>query len=469
MPNNERMLFEKFQDEQKHFEEIKKDHPEFFVHHERAVSQEILERIGIFLPSKNLPNGYIKYHPFDFIVEEIQSDSCVCTGDPAPLFSANTGSGQTLYADLVKTGIATVEAVRELAGFLGIEEASIGSAGIKDAYALTSQRISIRNVPLEELKKIPATHFFLKNASLGKGVISTGQLYGNRFTILVRTEHTMHEKELSQKIHELEKNGFWNFFWLQRFGNRLLTHVWGLYLFQGDYEGALKSYICDTGPRDLPYFQHLRQEAEKIYGNWSALEKLFSPAPYSFRYELGTIRYLKNNPRDTLGALNTMPDQIKLWAYAYASYMFNRVLSQCANGTRQCEKTLPLALSYKQSDQAPYAAFLDGDEVPRNFGENLKPFPYVRLSSRTIDTRIQPLIHAVKGIPEGVIISFDVKKGAYATTFLAHLFTLQEGLPLPTWIQTTDVDIKELLGNGSLREIKKILGPYIVLQKEESE
>jgi len=460
-------LFERFQEEQKHFEEIKKDHPEFFVQQEHTASRDILERIGIFLPSKNLPLGYIKYHPFDFIVEELGLDGTVSTVEPAALFSQSNGSGQTIYADLVKIGIATVEATRELAVFLDCEEKSITGAGIKDAYALTSQRMSMRGIPLEALKKIPATHFFCKNATLGKGVISTGQLEGNRFTILVRTEQPVNEQEIIQKVHELEKNGFWNFFWLQRFGNRLLTHVWGLHLFQGDYEGALRSYLCDTGPRDLPYFQHLRGEAEKIYGDWNALEKLFSPIPYAFRYELGIIRYLQKNPRDILGALNTMPDQIKLWVYAYASYVFNRVLSQCANGSRDCESALPLVLSYKKSDQAPYYTFLYGDEVPNNFGENFKPFPYIRLSPRSVDTRIKPMIRAVKSIPEGVAISFDLKKGAYATTFLAHLFTLQEGLPLPAWIKTTDIDMKELLGVGSLQEVKKILEPYIVLQKKE--
>ncbi|MBI2645367.1 tRNA pseudouridine(13) synthase TruD [Candidatus Uhrbacteria bacterium] len=468
MQDADRMLFEHFQDEQKHFEEIKKDHPEFFIQQEHTASQDILERIGIFLPAKHLPLGYIKYHPFDFIVEEIQTDATVCTVEPAPLFSHDRGSGKTIITDLVKVGIATMEAERELARFLAVEKKSIHSAGIKDAYALTSQRVSIHGIPLEVLEKIPATHFFLKNARLEKGAISIGQLQGNRFTILVRTEHKVNEEEIAQKIHDLEKNGFWNFFWLQRFGNRLLTHVWGLYLFQGDYEGALRSYLCETGPHDLPYFQHLRQEAEENYGNWEILEKLFACVPYSFRYERAMISYLQKNPQDTIGALNTMPDQIKFWAYAYASYVFNRVLSQCASGGRNCTATLPLILTYKKEEQLLYRAFLDGDEVPNNFGENLRPFPYIRLSPRSVDTRIKPLIHVVKSTPEGVAISFDLKKGAYATTFLAHLFTLQEGMPPPAWLNTADIDIKELLGVGSLKETQKILGPYIVLLKKDT-
>ncbi len=468
MIDDKRMLFERFLDEQKHFEEVKKDDPELFIQQDQTASQEVLERIGIFLPSKDLPLGYLKYHPFDFIVEEIQSSGTLCTAETSSFPYEKNTSDPTIYADLVKVGIATIEATRELAKFLDIDEKSIGYAGIKDAFALTSQRISIRGISPEALQKIPNTHFFLKNITTGKGVVTTGQLQGNKFTILVRTEYETSEQDINQKVHELEKNGFWNFFWLQRFGNRLLTHMWGLYLFQGDYEGALRSYLCESGPRDLPYFQHLRQEAEKQYGNWDALEKLFSLLPYSFRYELTLIRHLQKNPKDILGALNTIPDQIKLWAYAYSSYLFNRILSQCASGVRQCETTLPVVLSYKKTEQALYKPFFDSDEVPENFAENLRPFPTIRLASRGIDTRIKPFIHTVKNIPEGVAISFDLKKGAYATTFLAHLFTLTGGLPLPEWLQTTDINTKEILGNGSLQEIREKLSPYIVLQKKET-
>ncbi len=69
-------------------------------------------------------------------------------------------------------------------------------------------------------------------------------------------------------------------------------------------------------------------------------------------------------------------------------------------------------------------------------------------------------------MPEGILISFSLDKGSYATTFLAHLFTLTGGLPLPEWIQTQKYDFKKLLGLGSIKETHEKFEDIIV-EKEE--
>ncbi len=460
-------LFDLFQKEQQYLKRIEKDHPELFESQLQIDSKQTLEKVGIAFPFSNMPLGYLKYHPFDFIVEEIQKDQQISTIEFEKNVIEDTEQEySTIYADLVKIGISTIDAVNELATLLNIKPEKIGTAGIKDQNAVTSQRISLRGVTLEKVQNLRPKNFFLKNLELGKGAIQIGNLAGNRFTIFIRTKEQISQEQIETHIKKVEKNGFWNFYWLQRFGNRLISHYWGLFLMQGNYEKCVHSYFCDIGDRDLGFFQQLRQQAQKYYGNWQDLYKLFQNLPYSLRYELLMLEHLMKNPKDFTGALNTVPDQIRLWVYAYASYLYNSLLSYYATENVKCPQTLPLVLSMNSADQKPYEAFLKADKVPIKFGLNLKPFPYVRLSSRQVNAQMNYKILGVKGLKEGIAISFTLDKGSYATTFLAHLFTLTGGVPIPDWLNDQKYDFKKLLDVGSIKNTYQYLEQYIVERED---
>ena len=51
-------------------------------------------------------------------------------------------------------------------------------------------------------------------------------------------------------------------------------------------------------------------------------------------------------------------------------------------------------------------------------------------------------------------------KGAYATTLLSNIFKLHEDRPIPDWVGGGRIDAKEMLGEGSLKELKKIFKDY---------
>jgi len=460
-------LFDLFQKEQQYLKKIEKDHPQLFKSQLQIDSKETLEKVGIAFPFNDMPLGYLKYHPFDFIVEEIQKDQKISTIEFEKNVIEDTDQQYaTIYTDLVKIGISTIDAVNELATLLNIAPEKIGNAGIKDQNAVTGQKISIRGVPLEKVQNIKPKNFFLKNLELGKGAIQIGNLAGNRFTIFIRTKEHISQKQIEAHIKKVEEKGFWNFYWLQRFGNRLMSHYWGLFLMQGDYEKCVHSYFCDIGDRDLEFFKQLRKQAQKYYGNWQDLYKLFQKLPYSLRYELLMLEHLMDNPKDFTGALNKVPDQIRLWVYAYASYLFNSLLSYYATENVKCPKTLPLVLSMNSADQKPYEAFLSADKVPLKFGLNLKPFPYVRLSSRQINSQMNYEILGVKSLDEGIVISFSLDKGSYATTFLAHLFTLTGGVPIPDWLNDQKYDFKKLLDAGSIKDTYQYLEQYIVERED---
>src|SRR3989344_3880380 len=168
-------------------EEEKVKFPNLFPENTWVDNGEILETLGIYIPGKKLlPRGFLKIMPSDFLVEEIsengaQTDIDVVETNPVP-----DEAGRMVYATLVKCGLSTLEAVEELANLLGINKDKIQYAGIKDKDAITSQKISIREISKEQVLSVSSPHFILKRIHTGKGVVEKGGLKGNRFSILIR-------------------------------------------------------------------------------------------------------------------------------------------------------------------------------------------------------------------------------------------------------------------------------------------
>src|SRR5690242_8130075 len=74
--------------------------------------------------------GRIGPSPEDFRVDEV------------PLYAAS-GTGEHLYVRIEKTGMNTRDAVRALARAAGVQPSEIGTAGMKDKHAVTSQWMSL--------------------------------------------------------------------------------------------------------------------------------------------------------------------------------------------------------------------------------------------------------------------------------------------------------------------------------------
>jgi len=434
-------------------QEYKKS-PQLFEKEIYIDSPEFLKKFGIFIKGKEKnPLGYIKLWPQDFIVEEIEKNGTKQSIGAGDFFDKNQGFSEkdaTIYATLVKCGLSTIEAVDEISSLLKIDKKQIRFAGIKDKDAISSQLISLRKVKIQNLQEINSPYFFLKNIYSGKGIVEIGSLKGNEFTVLVRTDNYFQKNKLIENLHNIEEGGFYNFFYLQRFGTpRLINFHWGLFILKGEYQKAILSYLCSPGEREIPYFINLRKEIKEGFGNWSKIEKILEPYPLIFHNENKIIAYLKNNPRDFIGAINQIPEQIQLWLFAYASLLFNKKLSSYLKENIKPPSKLPLILSDDKKDWLFYRKFLKKDGVVSILFDNLKPFPYVRWQKREIKTKEKAEILNYKIIPEGVILDFMLPKAAYATTFLAHLFNLTSGLP-PKNIFPHPIDTKATLGEESL-------------------
>ncbi len=444
-------------EEQVYLKKQEMEHPELFPAQTLLDNEAVLRRVGIELPNKDhYPLGFLKLYPEDFIVEEISAQNEVITIDYKNTIDKGflvDPKDETIFATLVKRNVSTLEAVDDMRKILGCTEDQIQYAGIKDRDALTSQRLTLHGIAPEKLKTVSSPHFFLKDITSGKGIIKKGYLKGNKFTILIRTEKDFIDspqfKILTTNLQKVNKDGFYNFYYLQRFGqeyatSRINSVDWALPLFTGDYKKAIFNFLALPDPREKPFFQQFRSMLGTHFGDWNKLRELLSPLAVTLSGELKVVEYLCDHPEDYVGSLQQIPEQFTLWLYSVTSYLFNRKLSKASLSNAPLPHELPLAFSNSQKDLDVYKEeFAELGISPDGF-QYFKPFPFIELKHRTAPTKEHPVFHGIEIVPEGIVVSFSLNKGCYATTFLAHLFNLVWGTP-PKTMSTAPTTLHENL------------------------
>ncbi len=445
--------------ESKSFKQVTKLHPRLFGIRNFTDDADFLEKYGIFLEKKKkLPLGYLKLWPQDFIVEEITLDGEWTTVFPEKFLHKKRDylpEKRFIYATLVKCGLSTIEAIEDLARKLKIDPETIKFAGIKDKHAITSQLISLRVTEVEKLYQLSTPYFFIKNVSSGEKGLYLGGLKANQFTILVRTGPDFKKEEFQARLKEIEENGFYNFYYLQRFGIPRLTNAYcGLHILKGDYQKAVLTAFCKPGERESLYFQQMRKEIEKLWGKWEEIESILESFPLTFQDEREMIGYLIQSPQDFIGALNQIPRVVQLWLTSFAALLFNQKLALYLKAGEKPPQKLPLVLSSERKDWLFYEEFLKKLGIfSITFAlKNLKPFPKIYLKHREQKTKETAEILNYRIIPQGVILNFNLSKGCYATTFLSHLFNLVSGA-LPQKFSNLPIDTKANLKQQSLEEI----------------
>lgn len=153
--------------------------------------------------------GRIGPNPEDFQVDEI------------PLYAAS-GSGQHHYIRIRKRSLTTDRVIRELARAAGVPEHEVGSAGMKDKHAVTTQWLSV-----PATAKIPPAEWQLPEGiellevSRHDNKLRTGHLLGNRFAIRLANVDTEALAENVERLcTTLTASHLQNFFGAQRFGFR---------------------------------------------------------------------------------------------------------------------------------------------------------------------------------------------------------------------------------------------------------
>src|SRR6476646_10490139 len=98
-------------------------------------------RLPYLTPSSVGIGGVIRAQPEDFRVDE------------RPLYLP-CGQGEHLYLRVTKRGLSTPDLVRRISSTLGVKVQGIGTAGLKDARAVTTQLVSLNGVPDERVSRL---------------------------------------------------------------------------------------------------------------------------------------------------------------------------------------------------------------------------------------------------------------------------------------------------------------------------
>jgi tRNA pseudouridine13 synthase len=152
-------------------------------------------------------NGRIRVVPEDFRVEE------------QPLYLP-CGIGEHLYIKVTKRLLSTPDLIKLLSSTTGLKAKSIGTAGLKDARAVTTQMLSLHLATPEQVARLKTNERILSIEILGRhrNRLRPGHHAGNRFRLVIR-DVAAHAKDTVPAILEiLQRRGAPNYFGPQRQG-----------------------------------------------------------------------------------------------------------------------------------------------------------------------------------------------------------------------------------------------------------
>lgn len=257
----------------------------------------------------------IKLVPEDFRVEEILALPCAARGAYA------------VYR-VHKRGRTTLEVQEELARLLGLPPSAVRFPALKDKVAVATQYASAK-VGRRPSLVLRGRGFRAEGVGFLPRPLAPGDLAGNRFTVTLRDLAQEELPEIKKRAVLLGRQGFPNYFDLQRFGSwsRALGFP-GKLLLQRDWEGALRAYLCEPLLGDPPPVRRFKKLAKEQWGNFRVLKEA---AP---RGNLRSVlTFLCDHPEDFKRAVNLItPRILSLWLSAYQSFLWNRVASVILRG-----------------------------------------------------------------------------------------------------------------------------------------
>ncbi len=221
-------------------------------------------------------------------------------------------SGPYSYYILEKRNMNTLEVLNYISQRWKISRERIGFCGLKDKRAVTSQYISIKEGPEEDLEE---SNFKLKFIGKGESPIEVGSLKGNEFLVTIRS---IEPEKITEAFEIIKKIGFANYFGEQRFTPDLHTRKpIALLLIEGKYEEALKEYLTQHPDKEK------RRELRRLWKKWKVFTKEANHLTKIDRIVLS--RFIKKG--DAESALKVFPKSIKLlFFFSYQSLFWNRIL-----------------------------------------------------------------------------------------------------------------------------------------------
>ncbi len=379
--------------------------------------------------------GQLKVNPEDFVVEEI------------PLYLPS-GQGQHLYVTIEKRGISTYGAIKIIARALNVSPKDIGHAGLKDAQAVTRQTLSISNVSPQAVENLDLPKIKILSAAYHRNKLKTGHLSGNRFIIRVRnvTENVLPQAEATMAI--LAARGVPNFFGDQRFGNRGNTDKLGEALVRQDANEFVAEYLGRPQEGESPPIYTARQLVDE--GKW---EEALNQWPHSLSDERRVLAAIAKADKHTDVAFKVLNKKLKgFFVSAFQSALFNQLM---ANRLNTLDTLQNGDVAYIHGKGAAFLVENAATEQPRADSFEISPsgplfgtktllaegepgqkeqamleqydlsadsfkIPGLKIHGARRPYRIQVKQPNIWW-DDGLMISFELEPGAYATTVMAEI------------------------------------------------
>lgn len=254
--------------------------------------------------------GRIKVENSDFRVHEI------------PLYEP-CGRGEHTYATVEKVGMTTFEAIERIARALQISPRSVGYAGLKDARAVTVQMLSLGNVEPARVRDLDLAGIRVLDVSRHTNKLKIGHLRGNRFTIRIRDVSESALSAAEAILQVLARRGAPNYFGGQRFGLRADTHLLGRALLRRETEAFVRHLVGMPHPTESPQVQRARGLFDE-----GDLAASLDAWPRRLGTERRVVHCLLDRPGDWERAARCVPTKLRrLYVSAYQSALFNRILT----------------------------------------------------------------------------------------------------------------------------------------------
>ncbi|MFO0825947.1 MAG: tRNA pseudouridine(13) synthase TruD [Gemmataceae bacterium] len=182
----------------------------------------------MFTPDLPGVGGKIRVRNDDFDVEEVPSY------EPS-------GSGDHLFLWIEKRGIAPEFFARTIAQKLNISPGAVGTAGLKDRYAVTRQWVSVPKECAPNASKLNTDDIRVLKTSFHNNKLKPGHLRGNRFRILIReADRSVNADAILTQIRE---QGLPNFYGPQRFGRDGSTVDLGMQCLAGKAPRRIRPFL----------------------------------------------------------------------------------------------------------------------------------------------------------------------------------------------------------------------------------
>ena len=369
--------------------------------------------------------GVVKQVPEDFVVEEITPEGRTLKVDETALDCSREEEKEHVHFTLQKYNWDTLRAMREISRRLRVSHKRLGFAGTKDKRALTTQRVSVWNKKIMDLEGVGIRDMVLRDFQYRDERINLGDLYGNRFTVVIRDlglgEVILRER-VSSIMNEL-RNQIPSFFGLQRFGTvRPITHLVGKEILKGRYREAVLIYLS----KDFMGEDEGVREVRKALGETGDFRRALRDFPKHLGYENAMLNHLVNEPEDYTGALRKLPKGLRqMFIHAYQGYIFNKALSEYLKRGIPVER-LPLVGYRTEVDEITSGILDDEGIIQEDFRVSMRELSSkgeYRVCFRVVEN-FELIGFDVDELNKGrnkLTIRFTLQKGNYATVFLREL------------------------------------------------